>query len=354
MKKTLFVPLVLMFAGVLGHAQGVPPFTITAELQTGLRDVVSFAGSTVTDAVSLYDIDSGNPSRFRIGLGFTSLDSNWGITTRLDSENLAGPSMGASWNQALLWGKLFDGLVLLKTGLLDETAFQLTWRHQGTEVIWGAQFDGQVGAEIQVKPFAGLTVGAILPIANGLGILDLMSASNIAATYSMPDFIKVSGGIQLAKAANSAYAWIGADWLAVPDLLARFYAQATNIGDANLFWLQLYQEAAYPVQGFTINLRAWEELYTLANSSIGWQLEPTVSYPIGIVTLALTGDIGTLLAADPHPGVASLPFGFGVGAYAEFALAPTSTIALGCYAGQPDVKISAGTLQFYVNYRWSF
>jgi len=92
----------------------------------------------------------------------------------------------------------------------------------------------------------------------------------------------------------------------------------------------------------------------LANSSVGWQLEPTVSYPIGIVTLALTGDIGTLLAADAHPGVASLPFGFGVGAYAAFALAPTSTIALGCYAGQPDVSVSAGALRFYVNYRWSF
>jgi hypothetical protein len=354
MKKAILLPLVLTFVGALCQAEGAPLITMTAELQTGLRDIISFAGSTVSDAVSLYDIDSGNPSRFRIGLGFTSQDSNWGITTRLDSESLAGPNMGASWNQALVWGKLFDGLVLLKSGLLDETAFRLLWRHQGMEVIWGAQFDGQLGAEIQVKPLSGLTVGAILPIANGLSMLDLVSASNIAATYSMPGFMNVSGGIQLAKAANSAYAWIGADWNAVPNLVARIYAQATNIGDANLSWLQIYQEAAYPVEGFTINLRAWEEFYALANSSVGWQLEPTVSYPIGIVTLALTGDIGSLLAADPHPGVASLPFGFGVGTYAVFALAPTSTIALGCYAGQPDVSISAGALQFYVNYRWSF
>jgi hypothetical protein len=256
--------------------------------------------------------------------------------------------------QALVWGKLFDGLVLLKSGLLDETAFQLMWRHQGTEVIWGAQFDGQVGAEIQVKPMSGLTVGAILPIANGLSILDLLSASNVGATYSIPDLMKISGGIQLAKAANSTYAWIGADWNAVPDLVARIYAQATNIGDANLSWLQLYQEAAYPVEGFTINLRAWEEFYALSKSSVGWQLEPTVSYRVGIITLALTGDIGTLLAADPNPGIASLPFGFGVGAYATFALAPTSTIAVGCYAQDPDVGMSAGTVQIYVNYRWIF
>ena len=66
------------------------------------------------------------------------------------------------------------------------------------------------------------------------------------------------------------------------------------------------------------------------------------------------GDIGTLLAVDPHPGIASLPFGFGIGAYAVFALAPTSTITIGCYAEEPDVDVVASTLQFYLNYRWIF
>ena len=353
MKKTSLL-LVLLFVGLLSYGEGAPVVTITGLLQTGLQDVVSFTGSKVTDAVSPYDVDSGKPSRFRIGLGFISPDFNLGITARLGSDGLTGGGMAPNWDQALVWGKLLDGWVLLKAGLLDEIAFEVVWRHRGTRVEWGAQFDGQLGAEIQVNPIPGLTIGSILPIANGLSFLDVLSASNIAATFSMPDLMKVSGGIQLAKAANSAYAWFGADLKAVPNLLARIYAQATNIGDAELSWLQVYQEAAYPVAGITINLRAWEEFYALANSSVGWQLEPTVSYPIGIVTLALTGDIGTLLAADPNPGIASLPFGFGVGAYAVFALAPTSTITVGCYTEEPDVNVVASTLQFYLNYRWIF
>jgi hypothetical protein len=99
MKKAILLSLVLMFVGVFCQAESAPLVTMAAELQTGLRDVISFAGSTVTDAVSLYDIDSGYPSRFRIGLGFTSPDSNWGITTRLESDNLTGPSTGAGWNR---------------------------------------------------------------------------------------------------------------------------------------------------------------------------------------------------------------------------------------------------------------
>jgi hypothetical protein len=53
MKKTALLPLVLMFVGLLSYGEGAPVVTITGLLQTGLQDVVSFTGSTVTDEVTL-------------------------------------------------------------------------------------------------------------------------------------------------------------------------------------------------------------------------------------------------------------------------------------------------------------
>jgi hypothetical protein len=355
MKKAIVFFAALLIVGMTAYAQSNALVKLSAELDTGAQDVISFSGANMSDAVSLSYAPIGIPSRFRIGLGVGSVDGNWGITTRLDSESLQAGGLAASWNRALVWGKVFDNLLTFKAGLLDEEAFSFTWRPWGAENIWGAQFDGSLGAEVQVNPVSNLTIGYIFPIQNGITFTDSLKGSNIAASYEMPGVFTIVGGVQLSRTVNSSDAWLGVDIKAIEGLTARVAAQAMNVGDANIALLEVYQEAGYVVWGIGLNLKAWEEFYAAANSGIGWQVEPTVSYPMGIVTLALSGDLGNLVAQDPNPSVPALqPFGFAVGPSATFVLAPSSTIRAGARFKVGDVNTSSATVQTFVSFRWVF
>lgn len=354
MKKTLLLIAVSALAVFASYADGPTGFRITGQLQTGLQDVVTISGYTAVDAVSLYDSDSGNPSRFRIGLFFTSPDDNWGLTARLDNEVLAGsPFISPAWNQALVWGNVFERYVTVKAGLLDEQAFSFTWKTWGKENIWGDEFDGSLGAEIQVRPIPGLQVGWVLPIVHGTGIYNAIQSSYAAVSFSVPGMLKAVGGLQLSPAYSTS-AWVGADLLAVSDLTARFAAQALNIGDSYNAWLELYQEAGYPFLGILAAVKGWEEIYAAPNSSIAWQAEPSISYPLGNFTMTVLGDVGTLLAFDPNPGLASLPFGIGVGVAVAYAPVQASTITLGALYKVPDISATNSILQIFVDFQWYF
>ena len=355
MKKAIVLFTALFILTIPAYAQSGAVIRLSAELDTGAQDVIAFSGSSMSDAVSLSYAPIGIPSRFRLGLGVGSLDGNWGIATRLDSELLQAGGLAASWNRALVWGKVFDNLVTIKAGLLDEEAFAFTWRPWGVENIWGAQFDGNLGAEVQVSPISNLTLGYIFPIQDGISFTDSLKGSNVAASYAMPGMFAVVGGIQLSRAINSSDAWLGLDVKAVEGLTARVAAQAMNIGDANVGWLEVYQEAGYMIEGVGLNLKAWEELYAAANSGIGWQVEATVSYPMGIVTLTLSGDLGNLVSQDPNPSVPALqPFGIAIAPYVALALAPSSTIQAGTRFKVGDLNTSNATLQTFVSFRWVF
>lgn len=355
MKKAIVLVAALLIMPMMAYAQSGVQVKLSAELDTGAQDVITFSGSSTSNAVSLYDVTTGLPSRFRLGLVVGSIDGNWGITTRLDSELLQAGGLAASWNRALVWGKVFDNLVTIKAGLLDEEAFAFTWRPWGAENIWGAQFDGNLGAEVQVRPVPNLTIGYIFPIQDGISFTDSLKGSNVAASYAMPGLFAVVGGVQLSRAVNSSDAWLGFDLKAVEGLTARVAAQALNIGDANIAWLEVYQEAGYVVYGIGLNLKAWEEVYAAANSGIGWQVEPTVSYVIGIITVALSGDLGNLVSKDPNAVVSALqPFGFAIAPSVSLALAPSSTIQVGGRFKVGDVSKSIATLQTYVSYGWVF
>ena len=362
MKKTSIVVLALALVGGALFAQGEPTVKISGQLQTGLRDEATINSAGVTDAVSLYDAETGNPARFRIGLSFTSADGNWGLTTRLD----AGSSpvvlpLYASWNRALVWGSLFNRIVTLKAGILDEEAFSFTWRPWGTEYVWGGQIDGELGLEAIVQPVAGLLVGYVLPIVDRASFLDSLRGSTIGISYALQDFIRVVAGARLTKQTDItlgdttgvSFAWAGIDFTAVKNLTARVAAQALGIGSAYP-WLQLYEEAGYAIDALGVNLKCWEEMYTVANSSFGWQVEPTITYALGIITVGVMGDLGTLLQLDPNPGASPLPFGFAAGAFASFALAPTSAIRVACRYLMPDISAAVSALQTSVSFAWAF
>ncbi len=362
MKKISIIVLALALMAAAVFAQGEPTIKITGQLQTGLRDVVTINGAVVSDAVSLYDAETGNPARFRIGLSFTSADGNWGLTTRLDAgSNPVVLPLNASWNQALAWGSLFNRIVTLKAGILNEEAFSFTWKPWGAEYVWGGQIDGELGLEAILQPVPGLMVGYIFPIADGASFLDSLRGSTIGISYALPDLIRVVAGARLTKQTDIALgvttgvscAWAGIDITAVKDLTARFAVQASGIGSAYP-WMQLYEEAGYAIDALGVNLKCWEEVYTIANSGFGWQVEPTISYAFGIITLGVMGDLGTLLLLDPNPGVSPLPFGLAAGAFASFALAPTATIKVACRYLMPDISAAVSTLQTSVSFAWAF
>jgi hypothetical protein len=354
MKTWVAAALAMACSAAVALAQGGPVVKVSGLLQTGFQDVTTITSTGQTDEVSLYDALSGNPTRFRIGMSLTTADGDWGITTRLDNEYLSTGGVAPSWNQALVWGTLFERLVTLKAGLLDEEAFSFTWRSWGAELIWGDQFDGNLGAELQLAPLPGLTLGYVFPILGGVTAMDSLKSSYLAAAFEVAGLGRLVGGAQLSPAINSTYAWVGADLAAVQGLILRVAAQAFYIGDTNFSWLQVYQEAGYVFGPLALTLKAWEEAYAAKNSSLAWQAEPTVSYSIGVVTVALTGAAGTLLARDPNPGASVLPFGFAAGGYASFALAPTSEIRLGGRFLMPDISVSSSTVQVFVSFVWSF
>jgi hypothetical protein len=289
-----------------------------------------------------------------VGLGVASADGNWGITTRLDSEVLQRV-ISAGWNRALVWGKVIGGLLTVKAGLLDEEAFAFTWRPWGAENTWGAQFDGDTGVELQARPVDGLTIGYVFPIQDGMKFDNSLKGSYIAAAYEITSVFRVVAGVQLSSILNSSDAWLGLDVNAWESLTARLAAQATDIGDPDASWLEIYEEAGYVLSGVGLNLKAWEEAYALAGSGVGWQVEATVSYPIGIATAALSGDIGSLIAQDPNPAAPSLqPLGCAIGPSVTFAPAASSTIQVGGRFMVGDVDTDISTLQIFVSFRWAF
>jgi hypothetical protein len=353
MKKALLGFLLFSAVVLAAVADEAPVFRVTGQLETGVQDVIRYSSDGVTDAVSLYDNDTGSSSRFRIGFTVTGADDTWGIVTRLDNETLSNGGLVATWNQALLWGNLFDKVVTVKAGLLDEEGFSFTWKPWGAENIWGNQFDGNLGLEIQLAPIDGIRLGYVFPILDGTRFEDAVSGSYAAATILIPDVFRMSMGTALGLP-YSTYAWLGADLLAVRDLTVRVAGQLTNIGSPFLGILEIFQEAGYHFAGFEVLLMGWEEFYAAPDSDVGWQLEPSVGYTLGQFTFTLVGDIGNLLANDPAPGNLALPFGYAIGGVVSFAPVSTCTLQVGARYNDPSYLSSATTLQIFVAFQWFF
>ena len=72
-----------------------------------------------------------------------------------------------------------------------------------------------------------------------------------------------------------------------PKKRRELYTEATQIIHDEKPWLELFQEIGYPVFDFQLDLKGWEELYSNPNSSVAWQLEPSVSRAFGALSPAV-------------------------------------------------------------------
>ena len=105
MKKAIVLFAAVLIIPITAYAQGGALVKLSAELDTGVQDVITFSGSAMSDAVSLYDVNTGMPSRFRIGLGVGSMDGNWGITDAAGQRAPAGRGPGRELEPGARVGK---------------------------------------------------------------------------------------------------------------------------------------------------------------------------------------------------------------------------------------------------------
>jgi hypothetical protein len=151
MKKLLIALLALSVAGTAFAAD--PALTFSGALKTGIEFSSNDATSADEDGtVSLYNDDAGKFTRLDLNGAYT--DGDFGMKFQLRTNDLTAPS----YNYAYAWGNLFNNMVTFKVGDVDDGA----WATEGDEGFDVA--DGN-GLQIQVKPMAGLNLGAKLQVA---------------------------------------------------------------------------------------------------------------------------------------------------------------------------------------------
>lgn len=393
MKKLLVVLLALTCVGALAFADGAPSIAINGFVDTGVAVLLPGA-SGATSTIQQYNNDSGNAGRFRLGIAITAPDGTFGFVSRMEGDSgLIGNAGGNSaagqyvmgFNRFLGWANVFNGMLTLKAGILDELAFMTANRN------WGAFLDGAVGIEAIVKPTPGLAISYYLPAAQfpasiyNLGapvsytgngsITDTLSGSSIQASYSMPDLVNIVAGFQGAHSTvayqyQTGLFWAGIDVVAIPNVIARLEGQMQNIGSSTAGENDLFAEGAYTMGALKIDVAAWLRLYATSNSDMGWDIEPNISYDLGYAKVGIVGDIGNIagLYSGPLNGVAVYDVSAGQG------IQNTKLSAdIGPYIGVPigtGASVNAGLLYVigslsgttgtsngaavYLDFRWSF
>jgi len=400
MKKALVVLLAMTCLAGAAFAADTPSIAINGFVDTGVAALLPGA-SGATQTMQQYNNDSGNAGRFRLGIAITAPDGTFGFISRMEGDaGLIGMKGGNSndgqwtmgFNRFLGWANVFNGMLTLKAGMLDELAYQTANRN------WGSWLDGAVGIEAAVKPMPGLSISYYLPAAQvpvspynfgapvsytGNGSLnDTFMGSSIQAAYSMPNTVNIVAGIQFAHAnalAGSAVQdksglfWAGVDVTAFPNVTARLEGEMQNIGATTAPGENdLFAEGAYVMGPLKVDVAAWLRMYAASNSDMGWNVEPNVSYDLVVAKVGIVGDIGNIggIYSGPLNSVAQ----YGVGLSAGQGIQNTKLNAdIGPYIGVPigtGASVNAGLLYtigdlsndtgtsngaaIYLDFRWSF
>lgn len=209
MKKLLVVLLALTCAGALAFADGAAPsMAINGFVDTGVAVTLPGA-SGAANMIQQYNNDSGNAGRFRLGIAITAPDGTFGFISRMEGDsglvgnkggNSAEGNFGIGFNRFLGWANVFNGMLTLKAGMLDELGFMTANKN------WGAFLDGAVGIEAIVKPMSGIAISYYLPgylagagfnsYAGNGQLMDVLSGSSIQASVSMPNLVNIVAGFQ--------------------------------------------------------------------------------------------------------------------------------------------------------------
>jgi len=209
MKKALVVLLVLAVVGVASFA----------DVKWSVSSLYGFGVGTNNSGnfVLGYDYSQVGGSRLRLTSKITSDDGNVGFTARFEDTSVV--SAAPNFNQLLGWAKLFNGMLTIKAGKLDDYTISL-----GDWNCFGSQDNGKAGVLFDVTPMAGLDIAFIQQITGTLAGPDWggVNGDIVGAKFALPNLVTVGGGAVLnlstatATTGNAAYVFFAVT--AVPGL----------------------------------------------------------------------------------------------------------------------------------------
>jgi hypothetical protein len=290
MKKLIVLLLAFaMVGGVFAQAAAAPApaLVFSGYLNTG------FQYDSTTDDLYLYNKDAGNMTRVRWNADYTNGD--FGVHFRLQNSDVGVATGTQLFTQALVWGNLLDKMVYFKVGKLNDYTWATAYNS------WG-HFDGQTGAQIQLKPIAGLNAGIFLPLGNKAAVpptsqdlADVLANMSIAGKYTADGVGTFLANLNLGNTANALY--VGADISAVENLTLLLEANFADLADvANTLIIDEY--LSYAMGDLAVGVWAEEAL----GATFYWAVAPEVSYTMGKTELgaSFTYDSTKAYSIDPY------------------------------------------------------
>jgi hypothetical protein len=409
MKKALVVLLAMTCLAAAAFAADTPSVAINVFVDTGAAALLPGDASSnpvvKQNQIQQYNNDSGNAGRFRLGIAITAPDGTFGFISRMEGDsglvgNAGNNSSAGAWsmgfNRFLGWANVLNNMLTLKAGILDESLFWTANRN------WGGWLDGAFGIEVMVKPMPGLAISYYLPAApigqvggvlpwgpvsyTGNGSLqDTLSGSSIQAAYSMANTVNIVAGFQGAHANalagspvqdQTGYIWAGVDVTAIPNVTARIEAQMKNLGNTAVSLNNaggendIFLEGAYVMGPAKFDVAIWVYLYAVSNSDMGWDVEPNVSYDLGVAKVGIVGDIGNIGGIYSGPlnsvavydvrageGVQNTKLNADIGPYIGVPIGAGTSVNAGLLYTIGSLSGTTGTSNgaaIYVDFRWSF
>jgi hypothetical protein len=253
-----------------------------------------------------FGVDSASSGyRFRLNASYTGQDGNAGVQARFQSQATSATPISIPF--AYGWVKPFDFL-RVSGGLVDD----VTW-NSGGAILNDDQGEG-LGTLVRVTPVKGLDLGVgiyVLTTQSGNANNALpFTLANINkkwyetkytanAGYTLPDLFKftftyrsrsATGLTSINNGQISSRAIIGAQILAVKDLIGVFEFEIDNIGDtfnttgSLTGLLNFYETVAYKAGDLGLGLNAIQFVkHQSQKGDPGLQFNPWVSYALGSI-----------------------------------------------------------------------
>jgi hypothetical protein len=310
--RKLFLISVLSLIGAAVFAQNAPAPTIafTGALYTGTI-AQSIGGSTP----SLGIWDPVNQTMSRFNFQGTINGGTWGLNFRLredDNWQQNYDSNEPSFRRLYGWLEPLPGVIRVVVGRLS--GYEWATGDAGGFSTLG-NFDGAVGAQLQIKPIDGLNFGFFLPFTYGLGGTDYVSSEELVqaldtmafgAKYTMKGVGDIEAGYWLTPSwyppntGNSNFyeyplAWFGLEYVGTPNLVALLESQFALSSNWTTNWYYLDEEVSYQLNQIGLTLYAeqliWDPSAIGVNSGTFLGFRPVVDYTMGNVDVGAYGEL---------------------------------------------------------------
>jgi hypothetical protein len=338
MRKLLLIgALVLIGAGVFAQNASAPTMAFTGALYTGTI-AQSIGGSTPT--MGIWDPVNQTGSRFNFQ--GTVDGGTWGLNFRLredDNWQQNYDSNMPSFRRLYGWLEPLPGVIRVVVGRLS--GYEWATGDAGGFSTLG-NFDGAVGAQLQIKPIDGLNFGLFLPFTYGLGGGDYVSSEELVqvldtmafgAKFTMKGVGDIEAGYWLTPSwyppntgSSNFYefplAWFGLEYVGTPNLVALLESQFALSSNWATNYSYLDEEVSYQLNQIGLTLYAeqliWNGSATGLNSGTFLGFRPVVDYTMGNVDV---GAYAELMFTTNTTAFYSGQVGYALGPFVKLTIA---------------------------------